>query len=194
MYTMEYVRLYDTGVNSTQRNNVVILEFLIVMINKVKKSTISSRQFKDEIIDFCSKFDNKDYVFLINTKLLDTIYTSHSFKRNIKNIINLYLNNFITFNDVKNGIKIRDEKIDKQKNNYTKLIAYDKTNLENIQNMIITNNLSIEKDLSNCGFIIEGEKDILFINNIINAYNSGLLTLSEYNCIELNKLYKTALI
>jgi len=191
---MEYVRLYDTGVNSVQHNNVVTLDFLIVMMKKVEKSKISSRQFKDEIIAFCSRFDNKDYLFLTDTKLLDKIYTSYSFKRNVTNIINLYLNNFITFNDVKNGIKIRDEKIDKQKYNYNKLITYDKTTLENIQNIIITNNLSIEKDLSKYGFTIESENDILFINNIINAYESGLLTLSEYNCIELNKLCKTTLI
>jgi len=187
---MDYVRLYDTGVNSSHHNNEVTLDFLIIMMNKVVKSTISSRDFKDEIIAFCNRFNNKDYVFLNDDKLLDKIYNSYSFKRNIINIINLYVNNFITFDDVKNGIKIRDEKIDKQKNNYSKLVKYNKTTLEDIRNIIIMNDNNKEKELSNYGFIIEDKKDILFINNLINAYTSGLLTLSDDTYTELNNFNK----
>ena len=134
------------------------------MMNKVEKSTISSRDFKDEIIAFCNRLDNKDYIFLNDDKLLDKIYNSYSFKRNIMNIINLYVNKFITFDDVKNGIKIKDEKIDKQRNNYSKLVKYNKTTLEDIQNFIVSGNYNNKKELSNYGFIIEDEKDILFIN------------------------------
>ena len=116
---MDYIRLNDSCVNSSRRNNEDTLDFLIIMMNKVEKSTISSRDFKDEIIAFCNRLDNKDYIFLNDDKLLDKIYNSYSFKRNIMNIINLYVNKFITFDDVKNGIKIKDVKIDKKKNNYT---------------------------------------------------------------------------
>lgn len=183
----EYVRLYDAGAETERRNNEKTLDFLIVMMNKVEKSTISSRDFKDEIIAFCNRLDNKDYIFLNDDKLLDKIYNSYSFKRNIMNIINLYVNKFITFDDVKNGIKIKDEKIDKQRNNYSKLVKYNKTTLEDIQNFIVSSNYNNKKELSNYGFIIEDEKDILFINNLINAYTSGLLTLSEDTYKELNK-------
>ena len=184
---MDYIRLNDSCVNSSRRNNEDTLDFLIIMMNKVEKSTISSRDFKDEIIAFCNRLDNKDYVFLNDDKLLDKIYNSYSFKRNIMNIINLYVNKFITFDDVKNGIKIKDEKIDKQRNNYSKLVKYNKTTLEDIQNLIVSGNYNNEKELSNYGFIIEDEKDILFINNLINAYTSGLLTLSADTYKELNK-------
>lgn len=184
---MDYIRLNDSCVNSSRRNNEDTLDFLIIMMNKVEKSTISSRDFKDEIIAFCNRLDNKDYIFLNDDKLLDKIYNSYSFKRNIMNIINLYVNKFITFDDVKNGIKIKDEKIDKQRNNYSKLVKYNKTTLEDIQNFIVSSNYNNKKELSNYGFIIEDEKDILFINNLINAYTSGLLTLSEDTYKELNK-------
>ena len=184
---MDYIRLNDSCVNSSRRNNEDTLDFLIIMMNKVEKSTISSRDFKDEIIAFCNRLDNKDYVFLNDDKLLDKIYNSYSFKRNIMNIINLYVNKFITFDDVKNGIKIKDEKIDKQRNNYSKLVKYNKTTLEDIQNFIVSGNYNNKKELSNYGFIIEDEKDILFINNLINAYTSGLLTLSADTYKELNK-------
>jgi len=187
MYIMDYIRLNDSCVNSSRRNNEDTLDFLIIMMNKVEKSTISSRDFKDEIIAFCNRLDNKDYIFLNDDKLLDKIYNSYSFKRNIMNIINLYVNKFITFDDVKNGIKIKDEKIDKQRNNYSKLVKYNKTTLEDIQNFIVSSNYNNKKELSNYGFIIEDEKDILFINNLINAYTSGLLTLSEDTYKELNK-------
>jgi len=187
MYIMDYIRLNDSCVNSSRRNNEDTLDFLIIMMNKVEKSTISSRDFKDEIIAFCNRLDNKDYIFLNDDKLLDKIYNSYSFKRNIMNIINLYVNKFITFDDVKNGIKIKDEKIDKQRNNYSKLVKYNKTTLEDIQNLIVSGNYNNEKELSNYGFIIEDEKDILFINNLINAYTSGLLTLSADTYKELNK-------
>ena len=184
---MDYIRLNDSCVNSSRRNNEDTLDFLIIMMNKVEKSTISSRDFKDEIIAFCNRLDNKDYIFLNDDKLLDKIYNSYSFKRNIMNIINLYVNKFITFDDVKNGIKIKDEKIDKQRNNYSKLVKYNKTTLEDIQNFIVSGNYNNKKELSNYGFIIEDEKDILFINNLINAYTSGLLTLSADTYKELNK-------
>ena len=184
---MDYIRLNDSCVNSSRRNNEDTLDFLIIMMNKVEKSTISSRDFKDEIIAFCNRLDNKDYIFLNDNKLLDKIYNSYSFKRNIMNIINLYVNKFITFDDVKNGIKIKDEKIDKQRNNYSKLVKYNKTTLEDIQNFIVSGNYNNKKELSNYGFIIEDEKDILFINNLINAYTSGLLTLSADTYKELNK-------
>ena len=184
---MDYIRLNDSCVNSSRRNNEDTLDFLIIMMNKVEKSTISSRDFKDEIIAFCNRLDNKDYIFLNDDKLLDKIYNSYSFKRNIINIINLYVNKFITFDDVKNGIKIKDEKINKQRNNYSKLVKYNKTTLEDIQNLIVSGNYNNEKELSNYGFIIEDEKDILFINNLINAYTSGLLTLSADTYKELNK-------
>jgi len=187
MYIMDYIRLNDSCVNSSRRNNEDTLDFLIIMMNKVEKSTISSRDFKDEIIAFCNRLDNKDYIFLNDDKLLDKIYNSYSFKRNIMNIINLYVNKFITFDDVKNGIKIKDEKIDKQRNNYSKLVKYNKTTLEDIQNFIVSGNYNNKKELSNYGFIIEDEKDILFINNLINAYTSGLLTLSADTYKELNK-------
>lgn len=190
MYIMDYVRLNDSSVNSSHHNNEVTLDFLITMMNKVEKSTISSRDFKDEIIAFCNRFNNKDYVFLIDNKLLDEIYNSYSFKRNIMNIINLYTNKFITFDDVKNGIKIKDEKIDKQKNNYSKLVKFNKTTLEDIQNLIVSGNYNNEKELSNYGFIIEDKKDILFINNLINAYKSGLLKLTEDTYTELNNFSK----
>ncbi len=190
MYIMDYVRLNDSSVNSSHHNNEVTLDFLITMMNKVEKSTISSRDFKDEIIAFCNRFNNKDYVFLIDNKLLDEIYNSYSFKRNIMNIINLYTNKFITFDDVKNGIKIKDEKIDKQKNNYGKLVKFNKTTLEDIQNLIVSGNYNNEKELSNYGFIIEDKKDILFINNLINAYKSGLLKLTEDTYTELNNFSK----
>lgn len=184
---MDYIRLNDSCVNSSRRNNEDTLDFLIIMMNKVEKSTISSRDFKDEIIAFCNRLDNKDYIFLNDDKLLDKIYNSYSFKRNIMNIINLYVNKFITFDDVKNGIKIKDEKTDKQRNNYSKLVKYNKTTLEDIQNFIVSGNYNNKKELSNYGFIIEDEKDILFINNLINAYTSGLLTLSADTYKELNK-------
>lgn len=184
---MDYIRLNDSCVNSSRRNNEDTLDFLIIMMNKVEKSTISSRDFKDEIIAFCNRLDNKDYIFLNDDKLLDKIYNSYSFKRNIMNIINLYVNKFITFDDVKNGIKIKDEKIDKQRNNYSKLVKYNKTTLEDIQNFIVSGNYNNKKELSNYGFIIEDEKDILFINNLINAYTSGLLTLTDDTYKELNK-------
>lgn len=184
---MDYIRLNDSCVNSSHHNNEDTLDFLIIMMNKVEKSTISSRDFKDEIIAFCNRLDNKDYIFLNDNKLLDKIYNSYSFKRNIMNIINLYVNKFITFDDVKNGIKIKDEKIDKQRNNYSKLVKYNKTTLEDIQNLIVSSNYNNKKELSNYGFIIEDEKDILFINNLINAYTSGLLTLSADTYKELNK-------
>jgi len=187
---MDYVRLNDSSVNSSHHNNEVTLDFLIIMMNKVEKSTISSRDFKDEIIAFCNRFNNKDYVFLNDDKLLDKIYNSYSFKRNIMNIINLYTNKFITFDDVKNGIKIKDEKIDKQKNNYSKLVKFNKTTLEDIQNLIVSGNYNNEKELSNYGFIIEDKKDILFINNLINAYKSGLLKLTEDTYTELNNFSK----
>jgi len=187
MYIMDYIRLNDSCVNSSRRNNEDTLDFLIIMMNKVEKSTISSRDFKDEIIAFCNRLDNKDYIFLNDDKLLDKIYNSYSFKRNIMNIINLYVNKFITFDDVKNGIKIKDEKIDKQRNNYSKLVKYNKTTLEDIQNFIVSGNYNNKKELSNYGFIIEDEKDILFINNLINAYTSGLLTLTDDTYKELNK-------
>jgi len=187
MYIMDYIRLNDSCVNSSRRNNEDTLDFLIIMMNKVEKSTISSRDFKDEIIAFCNRLDSKDYIFLNDDKLLDKIYNSYSFKRNIMNIINLYVNKFITFDDVKNGIKIKDEKIDKQRNNYSKLVKYNKTTLEDIQNFIVSGNYNNKKELSNYGFIIEDEKDILFINNLINAYTSGLLTLSADTYKELNK-------
>ena len=188
MYIMDYVRLYDSCVNSSHRENEVTLDFLITMMNKVENTTISSRDFKDEIITFCNRFNNKDYVFLIDDNLLDKIYNSYSFKRNIMNIINLYVNKFITFDDVKNGIKIKDVKIDKKKNNYNKLVKLNKTSLEDIQNLIVSGNYNNEKELSNYGFIIEDKKDVLFINNLINAYASGLLTLTEDTYTELSKL------
>lgn len=190
MYIMDYVRLYDSCVNSSHRENEVTLDFLITMMNKVENTTISSRDFKDEIITFCNRFNNKDYVFLIDDNLLDKIYNSYSFKRNIMNIINLYVNKFITFDDVKNGIKIKDVKIDKQKNNYSKLVKLNKTSLEDIQNLIVSGNYNNEKELSNYGFIIEDKKDVLFINNLINAYESGLLTLTEDTYTELSKFCK----
>jgi len=188
MYIMDYVRLYDSCVNSSHRENEVTLDFLIIMMNKVENTNISSRDFKDEIITFCNRFNNKDYVFLIDDNLLDKIYNSYSFKRNIMNIINLYVNKFITFDDVKNGIKIKDVKIDKKKNNYNKLVKLNKTSLEDIQNLIVSGNYNNEKELSNYGFIIEDKKDVLFINNLINAYASGLLTLTEDTYTELSKL------
>jgi hypothetical protein len=187
---MDYVRLYDSCVNSSHRENEVTLDFLITMMNKVENTTISSRDFKDEIITFCNRFNNKDYVFLIDDNLLDKIYNSYSFKRNIMNIINLYVNKFITFDDVKNGIKIKDVKIDKKKNNYNKLVKLNKTSLEDIQNLIVSGNYNNEKELSNYGFIIEDKKDVLFINNLINAYASGLLTLTEDTYTELSKFCK----
>ena len=190
MYIMDYVRLYDSCVNSSHRENEVTLDFLITMMNKVENTTISSRDFKDEIITFCNRFNNKDYVFLIDDNLLDKIYNSYSFKRNIMNIINLYVNKFITFDDVKNGIKIKDVKIDKQMNNYSKLVKLNKTSLEDIHNLIVSGNYNNEKELSNYGFIIEDKKDVLFINNLINAYESGLLTLTEDTYTELSKFCK----
>ena len=188
MYIMDYVRLYDSCVNSCHRENEVTLDFLIIMMNKVENTNISSRDFKDEIITFCNRFNNKDYVFLIDDNLLDKIYNSYSFKRNIMNIINLYVNKFITFDDVKNGIKIKDVKIDKKKNNYNKLVKLNKTSLEDIQNLIVSGKYNNEKELSKYGFIIEDKKDVLFINNLINAYESGLLTLTEDTYTELSKL------
>ncbi len=182
----DYVRLYDAGAGTERRNNEKTLDFLIEMMNKVEKSTISSRDFKDEIIAFCNRYDSKDYIFLNDEKLLDRIYRSYSFKRNTMNIINLYVNNFITFEDVKNGIKLRETKIDKQKNNYSKLIHYDANTLDNIQKIITRgDNKYTEKELSNYGFIIEDEKDIIFVNNLINAYHSGLITLSDTSNKEL---------
>ena len=38
--------------------------------------------------------------------------------------------------------------------------------------------------------IIEDKKDVLFINNLINAYASGLLTLTEDTYTELSKFCK----
>lgn len=45
MYIMDYVRLYDSCVNSSHRENEVTLDFLITMMNKVENTTISSRDF-----------------------------------------------------------------------------------------------------------------------------------------------------
>ena len=40
----------------------------------------------------------------VDNELLEQIYNSYNFKRNTMNIINLYVNNFITFEDVIKGI------------------------------------------------------------------------------------------
>ena len=37
---MDYIRLNDSCVNSSRRNNEDTLDFLIIMMNKVEKSTI----------------------------------------------------------------------------------------------------------------------------------------------------------
>ena len=90
----DYVRLYDLDSKTERRDNEETLDFLIKMMNKVEESTISSNVFKDEIIAYCNRFNDKRYLFLTNNELLEQIYKSYNFKRNAMNIINLYVNDF----------------------------------------------------------------------------------------------------
>jgi hypothetical protein len=92
----EYVRLNDLDSKTERRDNEETLDFLIKMMKKAEKSTISSNVFKDEIIAYCNRFNSKQYLFLTNSELLEKMYKSYSFKRNVMNIINLYVNDFIT--------------------------------------------------------------------------------------------------
>ena len=103
----DYVKLNDLDVKTEHRDNMHTLDYLIKMMNKAEKSTISSNTFTDEIIAYCNRFNDKRYLFLTNNELLKKIYDSYNFKRNVMNIINLYINDFITFEDVKKGISIK---------------------------------------------------------------------------------------
>ena len=100
----DYVRLTELDSKTERKDNEDTLDFLIKMMNKADKSTISSNDFIDEIIAYCNRFNDKRYLFLTNRELLNKIYISYNFKRTIMSIINLYINNFIIFDDVISGI------------------------------------------------------------------------------------------
>jgi hypothetical protein len=184
----DYVRLYDLETKTERRDNEETLDFLIIMMNKAEETTISSNAFKDEIIAYCNRFNDKRYLFLTNNELLEQIYKSYCFKRNVMNIINLYVNDFITFEDVTKGITIKN-KVCKEKHNYSKVVNLEKQLTLEIQNIILSNKYNSKYYLSNYGFIIENENDITYINNLINAYNSGLIHLNN-NDAEMNHYEK----
>lgn len=184
----DYVRLTELDSKTERKNNEDTLDFLIKMMNKADKSTISSNDFIDEIIAYCNRFNDKRYLFLTNRELLNKIYISYNFKRTIMNIINLYINNFIIFDDVISGIT-KKKSISKEKHNYTKLIQYEKQFINDIQETILRDKTNNRRYLSEYGFIIDNEKDVIYINNLINAYNSGLICVKN-NDKELNNYGK----
>lgn len=184
----DYVRLYDLDSKTERRDNEETLDFLIKMMNKAEESTISSNVFKDEIIAYCNRFNDKRFLFLTNNELLEQIYKSYNFKRNAMNIINLYVNDFITFEDVTKGIAIKNN-VCKEKHNYSKVINLEKQLTTEIQNIILSKKHNSKYFLSNYGFIIDNENDVIYINNLINAYNSGLIQLNN-NDKEMNHYEK----
>lgn len=184
----DYVKLNDLDVKTEHRDNMHTLDYLIKMMNKAEKSTISSNTFTDEIIAYCNRFNDKRYLFLTNNELLKKIYDSYNFKRNVMNIINLYINDFITFEDVKKGISIK-KNICKKKHNYNKLIHFEKQFITEIQKEILSNRQNNKRYLTDYGFIVDNENDVIYINNLINAYNSELISLKNNNK-ELEQLTK----
>ena len=184
----DYVRLTELDSKTERKDNEDTLDFLIKMMNKADKSTISSNDFIDEIIAYCNRFNDKRYLFLTNRELLNKIYISYNFKRTIMSIINLYINNFIIFDDVISGIT-KKKSISKEKHNYIKLIQYEKQFINDIQETILRNKTNNRRYLSEYGFIIDNEKDVIYINNLINAYNSGLICVKN-NDKELNNYGK----
>lgn len=174
----DYVKLNDLDAKTERRDNENTLDFLIKMMNKAENTTISSNEFADEIIAHCNRFNDKRYLFLTNSELLIQIYESYNFKRNIMNIINLYVNHFITFEDVTKGITLKN-KICKEKHNYSKVIHLEKQLIKEIQDIILSKKLNNKDCLSNYGFMIDNENDVIYINNLINAYNSGLICLKN---------------
>lgn len=184
----EYVRLNDLDSKTERRDNEETLDFVIKMMKKAEKSTISSNVFKDEIIAYCNRFNSKQYLFLTNSELLEKMYKSYSFKRNVMNIINLYVNDFINFEDVIKGIAIK-KNVCKEKHNYKKVINSEKHLAKEIQNIILSNKHNIKYSLSSYGFIVDNENDVIYINNLINAYNSGLIHLNN-NDEEMNHYEK----
>ena len=184
----DYVRLYDLDSKTERRDNEETLDFLIKMMNKAEESTISSNVFKDEIIAYCNRFNDKRFLFLTNNELLEQIYNSYNFRRNTMNIINLYVNNFITFEDVIKGIGVKNN-VCKEKHNYSKVIHLEKQRVMEIQDIILSKKLNNKHYLTNYGFMIDNENDVIYINNLINAYNSGLIHLHN-NDKELNNYKK----
>jgi len=184
----DYVKLNDLNLKTEHRDNVDTLDHLFKMMNKAEKSTISSSTFTDEIIAHCNRFNDKRYLFLTNSELLKKIYDSYNFKRNIMNIINLYINDFITFEDVKKGISIK-KNICKEKNNYNKLIHYEKQVITEIQKELLSNRQNNKRYLTDYGFIVDNDNDVIYINNLINACNSDLICLKN-NDKELERFTK----
>ena len=76
------------------------------------------------------------------------------------------------------GFVQNETKVSAQDNNYRLLLSNNKDTLAEIQT-IITSSSYPDNALSHYGFIINGKKDILYINTLINAYNSGIVVLTD---------------
>ena len=174
----DYTRLYDDEKSDNKRQHINTLEFIIKSINNADKSTISSKDFKNEIIAYCNRYNSKKYNAVTSSAFLNRLYNSYEYKTNVVAIINLYLNNFITFDDVMQGFVQNETKVSAQDNNYRLLLSNNKDTLAEIQT-IITSSSYPDNALSHYGFIINGKKDILYINTLINAYNSGIVVLTD---------------
>lgn len=179
----DYVCLYEVDTKSEKRKNEEVMDYIIVMMNKVNSSTISSVDFKDEIIEYCRQFNHSRYHFLKDVDMLNELYSSYNFKSNVTKIINLYVNNFIKFDDLRAGFKV-GKNINKEKHNFNKLISYCSNTAEAIQNSLLSDGDHI-KVLAAYGFLVDSKKDVIYINNLINAHNSGILTLSDKRSHEL---------
>jgi len=185
----DYTRLYDDEKLDNKQQHINTLSFIIKSINNANKSTISSKDFKNEIIAYCNRYNSKKYNAMTSNAFLNRLYNSFEYKTNVVAIINLYINNFITFDDVVKGFEQKDAKVSIPEHNYRLLLSKNKDTLAEIQTIIISSSYP-NNALINYGFIINGRKDILHINNLINAYNSGIIVLTDNKNNEMNEYKK----
>ena len=87
------------------------------------------------------------------------------------------------------GFEQKETKVTAQDHNYRLLLSNNKDTLVEIQT-IITSSSYPDNALTHYGFIINGKKDILYINNLINAYNSGIIVLTDNKDKEMNDYKK----
>ena len=73
----DYICLYDVDIKTERQTNEEVLDFIIDMMNKANQSTISSVDFKDEIIEYCKRFNHTRYHFLTNVDMLNNLYSSY---------------------------------------------------------------------------------------------------------------------